>query len=88
MCSDINRLKFYTDILGFTVLFARPEENFAYLDKQGAELILEQPTGRAFLAGDLVHPYGGGVNLRINIKHVYMLYEKCSPSANVYLPMD
>jgi catechol 2,3-dioxygenase-like lactoylglutathione lyase family enzyme len=40
-CSDFDRtLHFYTDLLGFTVLYARPEERFAYLEREGAELMI------------------------------------------------
>jgi len=36
-CTDIERsLSFYTEILGFSVAYARPEERFAYLDRGGA----------------------------------------------------
>lgn len=74
--SDITRsIDFYTRLLGFDVLFDRPDERFAYLDRQGAQIMLEQPTGRAFLAGDLHHPYGRGVNLQIESDDLDALYE-------------
>src|SRR5919199_2726337 len=74
-CSDIQRsLTFYVELLGFVVQFARPEERFAYLDREGAELMLEQPTGRTFLTAELEHPYGRGVNFQIEIADVASLY--------------
>ena len=73
--SDISRsLDFYTGLLGFEVLFDRPDERFAYLDRHGAQIMLEQPTGRAFLAGDLQRPYGRGVNLQIEAGDLDALY--------------
>jgi len=46
MCSDIQRsLSFYTNTLGFSVLFARPEDRFAYLEREGAQIMIEQPRG-------------------------------------------
>jgi catechol 2,3-dioxygenase-like lactoylglutathione lyase family enzyme len=74
-CSDIARsLRFYVDLLGFQVAFARPDERFVYLSREGAELMLEQPTGRTFLTADLAHPYGRGVNFQIEVSDVASLY--------------
>ena len=43
-CSDLERsLRFYTGILGFSVRFARPETRFAYLEREGAEIMIEAP---------------------------------------------
>jgi catechol 2,3-dioxygenase-like lactoylglutathione lyase family enzyme len=36
-------LKFYTEILGFSIKFGKPEENFAYLDQEGVQIMLELP---------------------------------------------
>jgi catechol 2,3-dioxygenase-like lactoylglutathione lyase family enzyme len=42
-CSDVARSRdFYTRLLGFTVLYDRPEDGFAYLTREGAEIMLEQ----------------------------------------------
>lgn len=66
--SEIGRsLRFYTAVLGFAVLYARPEERFVYLVREGAALMLEQPAdpARTWLAGPLEPPYGRGINLQI-----------------------
>ena len=80
VCADIGRsLAFYVGVLGFAVVYAREEERFAYLDREGAQLMLEQPTGRAFVAGGLErleHPYGRGMNLQIEVEAVAPLYER------------
>jgi catechol 2,3-dioxygenase-like lactoylglutathione lyase family enzyme len=74
-CSDLERsLAFYVGLLGFAVQFRRPEERFAYLDRDGAEIMLEQPTGRTFLTAELEHPYGRGVNFQIEVADVASLY--------------
>ena len=60
-CSDFERsLAFYTETLGFAVSYARSEERFAFLDREGAQIMIEQPgdDGRAWLAGELAYPYG------------------------------
>ena len=89
-CSDIERsLSFYTEILGFSVAYARPEERFAYLDREGAQIMIEQSTGRAFVAGELAYPYGRGVNLQIEVADVAALYAKVEASDTpIYLPLE
>jgi catechol 2,3-dioxygenase-like lactoylglutathione lyase family enzyme len=78
-CSDIARsLSFYVEVCGFAVRYARPEERFAYLDLDGAELMLEQPVDptRTLLAATLEHPFGRGVNLQIEVDNVDRLHER------------
>jgi catechol 2,3-dioxygenase-like lactoylglutathione lyase family enzyme len=89
-CSDFDRtLHFYTDLLGFTVLYARPEERFAYLEREGAELMIEQPVERAFVVGDLAYPYGRGINLQIEASDVESLYEQVKASGSrIYLQLE
>jgi len=80
-CSDIERsVRFYVDLLGFRVRFARPEERFVYLDREGAEMMLEEPTTRILVSAELVHPYGRGVNFQIEVADVATLYAKVKVS--------
>jgi catechol 2,3-dioxygenase-like lactoylglutathione lyase family enzyme len=90
VCSDLERsLRFYTDVLGFSVLYARPEERFAYLDRDGAQLMIEQPTERAFVAGELAYPYGRGINLQIEVSDVDALYARVTADGSVvYLQVE
>ena len=44
--SDLDcSLTFYVDVVGFSVLYDRPEERFAFLDLDGARLMLEEAAG-------------------------------------------
>ena len=90
ICSDIDAsLAFYVGVLGFTVLYQRAEERFAYLDREGAQLMLEQPTGRTFLTAEVVRPYGRGVNFQIEVADVDALYAAVrAAGAEVVLPME
>lgn len=66
-------LRFYCDLLGFVPRYTRPDEGFAYLDREGAELMLDQlGLGRDFDPGlrDQPPPYGRGVNLQIRCSAV------------------
>ncbi|MEZ5374632.1 MAG: VOC family protein [Microthrixaceae bacterium] len=48
-------LGFYTDVLGFDVVFQRRAERFTYLERDGMELMVEGPTeagNRQFVVAD------------------------------------
>lgn len=82
-CSDFERsLRFYIEIIGFRVLYDRPEEKFAYLDREGAALMIEQPGGRKWLTDELTHPFGRGINLQIQVSEIDALHDQCR-AANV-----
>ena len=61
-------LAFWRDLCGFTVLYDRPAEGFAYIARGGAHLMLEQ-TGiiRNWVTGPLERPYGRGINFQIAV---------------------
>ena len=82
-------LAFYHDVLGFTTRYARPSEYFAYLERGTAELMLEEPRGRAWLLGELDHPYGRGINLQITAEGVDQLYAAAQEAgARIVLAME
>lgn len=65
--TDIERsLRFYVDVLGFHLEYDRPEEKFAFLSYQEAQVMLLQdnpnPHSRT---GALEYPRGQGVNFSI-----------------------
>lgn len=66
-CADIERSRdFYTRLLGFSVVYDRPEDGFAYLAREGAEVMLERQS-EGWSVGALEHPYGRGINLQIEV---------------------
>jgi len=69
LVADIDKsLRFWRDLRGFTVLFDRPEEGFAYLDLAGAQIMLDElGQTRDWVAGPLEAPFGRGMNLQISI---------------------
>ncbi len=91
-CSDIDRsLAFYTRVLGFQVRYARPAERFAYLAREGAELMLEQTVdpARAWLTGPLEYPLGRGINLQIRVADVDRLHAAVAGSgARIFVPLE
>lgn len=61
---------FYLRVLGFAPRHERPEEGFSYLEREGAELMIDQiGLGRTFDdgAGPLLAPLGRGMNLQIEV---------------------
>ena len=58
-------LSFWCDLLGFQRLYQRPEEGFAYLERERAAVMLEHVGPRSWSTGDLAHPFGRGLNLQI-----------------------
>ena len=70
-------LEFYTNLAGFEILYDRPEQDFAMLVNNGAQLMIEGLTDktRAWEVGDLEKPFGRGINFQIEVEDVDALYE-------------
>ncbi len=70
-------LRFYVGVIGFTVVFERSRERFAYLGLDGAELMLQEAAGpgRRFRTAPLEHPFGRGINLQIAVPSVDEVHE-------------
>lgn len=89
--SDIDTsLAFYRDRLGFTVLYGRPEDRFAMLDKEGAQIMLEEKGKNCrFTNGFPTHPYGQGINFQIEIADVNALYQSLQEhDVRIFWPLE
>lgn len=62
-------LRFWCGLVGFRVRFDRPEEGFAYLERDGAEVMLEQlaDSPRTWRTAALERPLGRGINFQIEV---------------------
>ncbi len=69
-------LEFYTQILGFKVLYARHDPEFVYLEQEELQLMLIQEKDKNWLGGTLEKPYGRGVNLQMELKNIQPVYER------------
>jgi len=94
-CTNLERsLAFYTDVLGFRVRYARPEQHFAYLERDGSELMLEQlaeveDPERTYHAAALEHPFGRGMHLQIEVSDLGPLHQKVMGSgAKIQIPLE
>lgn len=70
--SELSRsLSFYRDLLGFDVVYDRPEERFAFLAFDDAQLmLLEDNDNQHSRTGDLKYPRGRGINFSIRTQRL------------------
>ncbi len=71
-------LHFWSKILGFSVAYDRPENGFAYLDLDGAQIMLEQrdEAERQWVTGPLEAPLGRGINFQIEMPAISPIIER------------
>lgn len=73
-------LKFWVDVIGFNVAYARVDEKFAYLDLDGAQIMLEELDGiqGQWLAAPVEQPFGRGINFQIEVNAVSPVLNRLS----------
>jgi catechol 2,3-dioxygenase-like lactoylglutathione lyase family enzyme len=72
-------LRFWRDLCGFAVLYDRPEDGFACIERDGARIMLDRlGATRDWLAGPLEHPFGRGMNLEVAVASVAPLLAACA----------
>lgn len=84
-------LRFYEGVLGFRTLFERTAERFAYLERDGAELMIEEASGpgRRFRTAPLEAPYGRGVNFQLRVTDVdAVLALAVDAGAEIVVPVE
>ncbi len=86
-CADYDvSLTFYVDVLGFKVVYRR--EGFAYLEREGAQLMLEQDKGNWQIA-PRDYPYGRGVNFQIAVGDVEALHDRVVADGHeIFMPLE
>jgi len=62
-------LRFWCDLLGFEVAYDRPQAKFAYLQREGAQVMLCQ-INRNWEVGELERPFGRGINFQIAASNI------------------
>lgn len=70
-------ITFYTEILGFSIKYQRPEEGFAFLFLRDAQIMIDEiGKGRTWQTGDFTPPLGRGINFEIEVPSLSPLLEK------------
>ena len=73
LVSDLDAsLRFWCGLCGFAVAYDRPEDRFAFLDRAGRQIMLEEAMapGRRWVTAPLERPFGRGINLQITVDDV------------------
>ncbi|MGR6431784.1 bleomycin resistance protein [Rhizobium sp. PAMB 3174] len=83
-------LSFYCDLLGFNVLYERPEEGFAFLARGEAQLMLDEiGKGRTFEPAPLTPPLGLGVNFQILVTDLAAILDRLqNAGVDLFLPLE
>ena len=83
-------LQFYTKLAGFTVIYDRPENHFAMLEKEGSRLMIEQLASQdRWLVGPMEKPFGRGMHLQIEVQDVLRLYQTFKDAKwPIFFPME
>jgi catechol 2,3-dioxygenase-like lactoylglutathione lyase family enzyme len=70
-------LEFYTQVLGFRVLYQRPEEGFAFLTLEDTQLMIDAiHLGRTWKTAAFEYPLGRGVNFQITVANMQPILEQ------------
>lgn len=72
-------LHFYSEVLGFDVLYERPVDKLAFIGIEQAQLMLEQCNDH-WVTAPLEYPLGRGMNLQIYVTDLENLLSKLSDS--------
>lgn len=83
---------FYTEVLGFSIQYERPEERFAMLERQGSRIMLDEivpDSDRSWTPAPLEPPFGRGINLQIETDAVHALYARVlNAKAKIFRPIE
>ena len=64
-------IQFWCGLCGFEVVYQREEEGFVFLDREGAQFMLEEVRGDdGWITAPLEAPLGRGVNFEIKVKSI------------------
>jgi catechol 2,3-dioxygenase-like lactoylglutathione lyase family enzyme len=84
-------LRFYAEVLGFRTLFERSEERFAYLERDGVELMIQEAAGpgRRLRTAPLELPCGRGVNFQLRVDDVDAMHARAvEAGVDIVVPIE
>lgn len=84
-------LRFYVEVLEFRTLFERSAERFAYLERDGVELMIQEAAGpgRRFRTAPLDPPCGRGVNFQLRVEDVDTVHDRAvEAGVDIVVPIE
>lgn len=83
-------LDFYVHILGFSIVYQREEEGFAYLAYGQAQIMIDEiGESRTWHTAKFEYPLGRGINFQIEVEDVEALYKKLKDNnIPIFLEME
>jgi catechol 2,3-dioxygenase-like lactoylglutathione lyase family enzyme len=84
-------LRFYAEVLEFRILFERPVERFAYLERDGVELMIQEAAGpgRRLRTAALELPYGRGANFQLRVEDVDAIHARAlAAGVDIVVPIE
>ncbi|UTR07101.1 VOC family protein [Alkalihalobacillus sp. LMS6] len=73
---DLNRsLEFYIGLLQFNLDYQRVEDKFAMISIDDCQIMIEEMNGH-WQTGELIYPFGRGVNFQMIVKNNRVIYER------------
>ncbi|QMV14600.1 Glyoxalase-like domain protein [Vibrio spartinae] len=73
---------FYQNLLGFKVRNRRSNPDFAYLENEKVQVMLEQIHDAGWVTGEMEYPLGRGVNFQMELTDISPILERLN-AANV-----
>ncbi len=83
-------LRFWCGLCGFAVVYDRPEDGFACIERDGARLMLDRlGSTRDWVAAPLEPPFGRGMNLEVAVPSLAPVLATLEAAAwPLFLPLE
>ena len=82
-------MNFYVATLGFEINYSRENPSFAYLEREGSQIMLEERQSDSWVLGELARPFGRGLNLQIKCADVAALRARIAAAGiNIYRELE
>lgn len=71
-------LHFYVDLIGFEVVYDRPEDKFAFLQFEEAQIMVQELDieNNKWGTGKLEYPLGRGINFELGVSNIDEIYNR------------
>lgn len=71
-------LHFFVDLIGFKVIYDRPEDRFAFLELEDAQIMVQEldKENNKWETAPLQYPLGRGINFEIDVTNIDEIYNR------------